>query len=457
MNETFLKLTALAAILCAAVMPAQQASSQDTKTWTLQECLTHALQNNISLKKSKVSEATALTNVKQAKAALLPSLSANMTQTVSYRPFQENESNFVNGSITSSSSNKTTESGSYGINASWNVWDGGANRNTLKQRQRELAASKYQTQVEANTIQEQILQYYIQILYSKDAVKVNKDIFSKDSLTYERGRFMLKNGKMSAAEVKQLEASMSESEYNVVNSQTVVDQYLLELRQILELQPGTEMDIAPLNFGDGKEIPSVPDKLKVYNDALTSRPEIQVSKENILASDLQLKVAKAGYMPSVSLTGGIGDNHMTGSQTNWGKQMKYNLTGSIGVSLSIPIYDNRTTKSAVEKAKYNQLTASLDLQDAQKQLYNSIDKFWQNATSNRQRYIAALSSVKSQEENYNSIAEQFKVGLKTVVDLTTARASLLQAQQEMLESKYTTLLNIGLLDFYDTGTIKQAE
>lgn len=428
-------------------------SAQDTKVWSLQECLNYATENNISVKKSKVNEASAATDLSQAKAALLPSLSASMTHTVNYRPFQETAGNFVNGSITSSSSNKATESGSYGINARWNVWNGGINQNTIKARKSDLAVAKLQTQVEANTIQEQIMQYYVQILYSKEAVKVNKNIYSKDSLTYVRGEEMLKHGKMSHSEVKQLEAAKNESQYNVVNSQTVVDQYLLELRQLLELQPGSSMDISTVSIDNNAALANIPAKLDVYNEALQNRPEILMGKESINASDLQLKIAKAGYMPTVSLTAGIGDNHMTGTQNNFGNQMKYNLTGSVGVTLSIPILDNREAKSAVEKAKYSRTTAELDLQDKQKQLYSSIERYWQNATSNRQRYIAAQSNVNSQEENYNSIAEQFKVGLKNVVELTTARTSLLQAEQEMLESKYTTVLNTQLLKFYSGENI----
>lgn len=428
-------------------------SAQDTKVWSLQECLNYATENNISVKKSKVNEASAATDLSQAKAALLPSLSASMTQSVNYRPFQETAGNFVNGSITSSSSNKATESGSYGINARWNVWNGGINQNTIKARKSDLAVAKLQTQVEANTIQEQIMQYYVQILYSKEAVKVNKNIYSKDSLTYVSGEEMLKHGKMSRSEMKQLEAAKNESQYNVVNSQTVVDQYLLELRQFLELQPGSSMDISTVSIDNNAALANIPAKLDVYNEALQNRPEILMGKESINASDLQLKIAKAGYMPTVSLTAGIGDNHMTGTQNNFGNQMKYNLTGSVGVTLSIPILDNREAKSAVEKAKYSRTTAELDLQDKQKQLYSSIERYWQNATSNRQRYIAAQSNVNSQEENYNSIAEQFKVGLKNVVELTTARTSLLQAEQEMLESKYTTVLNTQLLKFYSGENI----
>ncbi len=440
-------------ILALPMMLAFESFAQSGKTWSLKECLDYALENNISIKKSKVSEASATSDLNKAKAALLPSLSASMTQSVNYRPFQETTGNFVNGSITSSSSNKTTESGSYGINARWNVWNGGVNQNTIKARQSDLNVAKLQTQVEANTIQEQIMQYYVQILYSKEAVKVNENIYSKDSLTYVRGNEMLKNGKMSRSEVKQLEAAMNESKYNVVNSQTVVDQYLLELRQLLELQPGSTMDVASVSVAKEAALSTIPEKLTVYDEALRSRPEIQMGQESINSSALQLKIAKAGYMPTVSLSAGIGDNHMTGTQTDFGKQMKYNLTGSLGVTLSIPILDNREAKSAVEKAKYSKTTAELDLQDKQKQLYSTIERYWQNAVSNQQRYVASLSNVNSQEENYNSIAEQFKVGLKNVVELTTARTSLLEAEQKMLESKYTTLLNMQLLKFYSGETL----
>ena len=414
-----------------------------TKKWTLKECLDYAKANNITVQKSRVSEVSAKTDVLQAKAALRPTLSANMTQMVNYRPLQESMGNFINGNTTSSSGNKVTQSG-----------DGGVTRNTIRLRESDLKTSQLQTETEIKNIEEQIAELYIQILYSKEAIKVNDKIYAKDSLLYVRGESMLKNGKMSRSEVKELEAAMNESKYNVVKSQTVTDGYLLQLRQLLELQPGEKMDVADTKLAEEAALSTIPSKLKVYEDALKYRPEILFGQENINSSALQLKIAKAGFMPQVSLTGGIGDNHMSGTNDNFGKQMKTNLTGSVGVTLSIPIVDGRQTKSAIEKAQYAQTTATLDLQDLQKQLYSKIETYQQNAISNQQRYRSAMSNVSSQEENYNSIAEQFKVGLKSVVEVTTARASLLSAEQEMLESKYSTLLNLAMLNFYSGGQIK---
>lgn len=449
-----MKKTALILTFAITALTVVDTNAQEVKKWSLYDCINYALKNNIQLQKNKISEDVAETELKQAKAALLPGVTGNMTQSLNYRPFQKSANNFVNGSITSSTSNKTTQSGNYGINANWTVWNGGINTNTVKSKQKGVEIARLASLEQANTIQEQITQLYIQILYSVDAVNVDKEILKKDSIAYARGLEMLNVGKMSRSDVKLLEAAVNESRYTVVNALTQVNNYKLQLKQLLELQPGEDMEISPLNStGDVIALP-VPDKMSVYYEALSSRPEILSSKCNIEASELQLKIAKAGYMPQIGLTGGIGDNHMTGTNENFGSQMKYNLSGSVGLTLSIPILDNRQNKSAVEKAQYNRATASLDLSEKQKELYSTIEAYWLNATNNQQRYIAAKSNVDSRRESYDLISEQFRLGLKNIVELTTGRSSLLQAMQDMLESKYTALLNIQLLKFYSGEEIK---
>lgn len=444
----------LTLILVIVTATSTNAMAQNIKKWSLRQCIDYAMDNNIQLQKSKISENVAETELKQAKAGLLPNLSGSMTQSLSYRPFQKSSSNFVNGSITSNSSNKTIQNGSYGINANWTVWNGGINTNSIKSKQKDLEITRLESMQQANSIQEQITQLYVQILYSSDAVKVNKEINKKDSIAYVQGQEMLKAGKLSRSDLQQLKAAVSESGYAVVNSITQVRNYKLQLKQLLELQPGEEFDITPISTDERLVTSIIPDKMDVYSTALASRPEIISGKYNIESSELQLKIAKAGYMPTVSLTGGIGDNHMTGTNENFGNQMKYNLSGSVGLTLSIPIFDNRQTKSAIEKAKYNYANAQLDLTDKEKDLYSAIETYWLNATSNQQRFIAAKSNVESQQENNDLISEQFRLGLKDIVELTTSRSSLLQAKQEMLESKYMTLLNVQLLKFYSGEEIK---
>ena len=138
---------------------------QTNQSWSLKACIEYALKNNLKIQKSRLNESTAQTEVKQAISALFPSLSASMTQSVAYRPFQENSAQFVNGSKTSVSNNKASQSGSYGINASWTIWNGKKNIQTIKSKRLNLQMTELATETETNDIQEQIAQLYIQILY----------------------------------------------------------------------------------------------------------------------------------------------------------------------------------------------------------------------------------------------------------------------------------------------------
>ena len=186
----------------------------------------------------------------------------------------------------------------------------------------------------------------------------------------------------------------------------------------------------------------------VYEQALASRPEIERSRLSIESSNVNLSIAKAGWLPTVNMTGGISTSTNSLSSNGWGNQVKTNVNMSGGVSLSIPIFDGKQTKTNVSKARIQQQQAQLDLQDQQKQLYQTIEGFWLDATSNQQRFRAATASVESAASSYELLQEQFNVGLKNIVELMTGKNSLLQAQQNQLQAKYLTLLNMQMLRFY---------
>lgn len=404
--------------------------------------------HNIQLRRARLNAQSSATDVKEAKAGLLPTLSAAVTQSVQYRPFQEQTGNFVNGSIASSSSHKVTQSGSYGINASWVVWNGGKNRADITDRTYSQQMAELSARQEANSIQEEIAELYVQILYSREAEATNRQLLDADRQLLARGRELLAAGQMAKSDVAQLEAQVSSGEYDVVNSATQTAQYELQLKQLLEL-PGEEvLRIAGTSPDDEAVLAPIPLTAEVYQAALTSRPEIESSALGVEQSDLAVKIAKAGRMPTISLTAGLGDSHMTGTRSDYFTQMKNNFDGSLGVSLSIPIFDGRSTKSAVERAQIGQLTARLDQQDARKQLYSTIETYHQNAVSHQARYRSSVSAVKSYETSYELMSEQFRLGKTNIAELLNSRSQLLSARQEMLQNKYTALLNIALLNFY---------
>ena len=159
-------------------------------------------------------------------------------------------------------------------------------------------------------------------------------------------------------------------------------------------------------------------------------------------------MARAGYIPSLNLSAGIGTTNTNGNDFTFGEQIKQNWNNSVGLSISIPIFNNRQTKSAVQKARLQKMSSELDLLDTQKTLYKTIESLWLDANSAQQQYAAATEKLKSVQASYDLVQAQFNVGMKNTVELLTEKNNLLAAQQEMLQAKYMAVLSIQLLRFY---------
>ncbi len=448
-----MKKTLICSLAAAMALTFAPMSAQAQQAWSLQDCISYALANNIQLKKNAAATQTADVELKRTKAAWLPSLNASTTQGVTYRPFQDTGSSIVNGGITQSAADKATQSGSYGVNASWTVWDGGQRTLNIQNAELSRSMTELDAQTTANSLQEQITQLYVQILYTQEAARVNQQLLAQDSVVYERGRQMVAQGQMSRADLAQLSAQVSAGRYDVVNTEMQITSLKTQLKQLLELDPTADIDIAQTPVTDAQVLTSIPSKIDVYQQALESRPEMQRARLASEQSVVNTKIAKAGWSPSVSLTGGLGDSHLTGTSTDYFKQMKQNFNASLGVSVTIPILDNRQTKSAVEKARIAEVTSQLDELDTQKTLFSQIESYWTQATTSQAKFRAAQSNVESMTESYDLLQEQFRLGLKNIADLLSSRGNLLTAQQTMLQDKYTTVLNRSLLEFYSDGQI----
>ena len=424
------------------------------RQWTLQQCIDYAMQNNITLKKSRLSQQSATEDVQSSKAQLLPSLSASTNQSLGYRPWQDTGTTTVTNGQVNTKVNKTYYNGNYGVNASWTVWNGNKNRNTVKLNQLSEQQAELSTQETANSIQEKIAQLYVQLLYLTEAISVNEASLETSRATEERGRQMLEVGKMSKADVAQLSAQRATDEYNLVEAKTQLANYRMQLKQLLEITGEEQFDIVVPETTEAQALAEIPGLQSVYEKALATRPEIANAQLAIKSSDVSLAIAKAGKMPTVSMTGGLGTSTNSLSNNNWGNQLKYNFDGSLGASLSIPLFDQRQTRTNVNKARLQQEQALLDLQDQQKQLYQTIEGFWLDAQTNQQKFRAAKQTVESEQQSYDLLQEQFRLGLKNIVELMTGKDKLLTAQQNQLQSKYMTILNLQMLKFYQ-GEIKK--
>ena len=439
-------------LLLVALLSALGVAAQ--KQWTLQECVDYAMEHNITLQKSRLQLQTAAEEVKGSRAALLPSLSASTNHSVGYTPWQDSGTTTVTNGTVNTKVDKGYYNGSYGLNASWTVWNGNRNRNNIQiselaERQAELSIA-----ASANTIQERIAQLYVQILYLNEAIKVNESSLETSKRNEQRGQEMVKVGKMSKADLAQLTAQRATDEYAIVEAQSQLASYKLQLKQLLEL-PGTEQfDIAVPSTTDEMALAAIPPLQAVYDQALATRPEIENARLSIESSKLNIDIAKAGALPNISLSGGVSTGTNSRAANGWGTQMKSNLSTTAGVTVSIPIYDQRQTKTAVSKARLQQQQAELDLLDQQKQLYQTIEGYWLDATTNQQKFKAATANVESEEQSYYLLSEQFRLGLKNIIELMTGKDKLLSAQQNKLQSKYMTILNRQMLNFYQGETIK---
>lgn len=435
---------------CACLFPSlMSAQSKHTNNcWSLNACIDYALEHNVGIAKNRQAEASAAVSLAEAKAGRLPSLSGSLSQGLTYRPFQETGGNYVNGGIATSAADKAMQSGSYGVNAQWVVWNGGKTQMAITDADYDTQMAAFDTQTSANTIKEQIAQLYVQILYMQEAERVNRTLLEQDSIICERGKVMVETGSLAQADLAQLLAQVSQGRYDVVNVGTQIAEAKMQLKQLMELPAATPFDIEPISVTDSRVMADIPALETIYAAALDVRPEVKRSLLAIEQSELETKMAKSGYMPTVSLTGSVGDSHITGSGRNYWNQMKNNFNTQLGVSVSIPILDNRKTKSAVERAKVAETTARLDLQDTQKQLHQTIETYWLNAVNSRAKYVAGKSNVEALETSYELMNEQFSLGLKNIAELLNSRSGLLSAQQTMLQDKYTALLNRHLLTFY---------
>ena len=446
-NQTNTQMTkkttwALCLFLCASSSYGQQ------HNWTLQDCINYATDHSIEILKSKAQTDIATENVKRQKANWLPTLSANSSQSLTYRPFQEGATGFVNGNAMSSSSKKTSYNGSYGINAYWTVFNGNQTNNNIKIAKLQSEESELKTLTSINTIKEQIVQLYINIMYTREALEVNKELLKQDSVLYKRGQELLSQGQIAKYELLELQAAVANGKYDIVNSATQIDQYLLQLKQLMSLPSEEHFDIANITLDDAHTLAAVPETQTVYSSALKQRPEIKAADLSIKEAELNYKVAKAGFLPTISLSAGFGDNHSSGSNKDWFEQMKRNLDGSIGVTISVPILDGRSNKTNTRKARIEQTIATLDKEDASRDLYYSIANYRLNAYNNQQKYIAGTEKLNYNQENYNAIYTKAQIGTMNIVETLNARTSLLNAKQDVLQSKYLTAYNRSMLNFY---------
>ncbi|MBP7368213.1 MAG: TolC family protein [Paludibacteraceae bacterium] len=404
--------------------------------WDLQTCIDYALANNIQVKQAEASKKGSQVDTKLAKAALLPTVSASINQNLSNYPFPDDNS----------SSNSAT--GSYGINASWQIFDGGARKTGIKQADINAEIAQLNIEESKNNIKLSIIQNYLQILYANEAVKTYENAVKLSEAQLESNKEKLNTGTATKSDVAQWVSQHASDQYQLTNAQVSLANYKLQLKQLLELDTLETMDIVITEPGEEEVMAVIPDKNIILQTAMSFMPQVKSSKLDTEYSTLSIAKAKAGYLPKISLQATTATGNLYNSSYNFTTQFKNNWNNAIGISVSIPILSNREVKSAVEKAQISVETSKLNEINIRKELNANIETAYLNAINSQSQYVAAKEKVNSSKESYNVLEEQFSLGLRNTIELLTGENTLIEAQHQLLQAKYMALLSLKVLEYY---------
>ena len=426
---------------------AQTSDSLMTKpaAWTLEDCIRWAKQENISVKRGRVSVEQQRIAIEEARSNRLPTVSFSTSKGVSYQPFRANSLS-VNGSQVTTNVHKAGYSGNYGLSASMPLYDGGQIKNNIKLQELNSQIAELAVHQTLLSIEENTTKLYVQILYAQESLKMDDEQIALAQQQLDRAKALFKAGMLNKADVSQMESQLANDQYQKVADETSLADYKLQLKQIMELDGDYDLVLADPVLASEVLAP-LPSKVDVYQSALTYRPEIRSSQLAIDRSDLDVKIAEAQGKPSINANAGINTSNNTGGG-NMFTQLKDQWNNSLGVSLNLPVWDHGKTKNAVARAKLERETAELDLIDTQKSLWKTIENYWLQAYSSQQRYIAAKAKADAARTSYELTSEQFRLGLKNIIELTTDKTTYSASQQQMLQAKYMALLNIAMLHYY---------
>ncbi len=410
-------------------------AQEESQKWTLRSCLDYAIENNIQLKKNRVNELSGLEDTERAKAQLFPSLSASVTQGYVNYPSSDVDKN-------------NSYSGNYSINANWTVFDGGQRNKAIKQQKLQNEMDKLSTEQGEDDIQIAIVQTYMQVLYAMESVRINENTVETSKAQRDRAEELYKAGSISLVDFSQLESQYSTDKHQLVVAQTSLDNYKLQLKQLLELDITQDIELSLSDIEETWVLAPLPDKQVIYTTSLAVMPQIKSSELSLENAELEKQKAKASYWPTVSMNAGVGTGHLSGTNYSFGNKIWNNFNESFGITIKIPIFTNRENKTAYNKAKLAITTSQLELINSQKELLKTVEGIYLDATSAQSQYLSAKERLSYVQQSFKLTEEQFFLGMKNTLEMLTEKNNLLSAQQEVLQSKYMAIMSIQLLNIY---------
>ena len=412
--------------------------------WTLRECCDYAVAHSITIKQQENQCRQQELQLSTSKNSRLPDLSASVGQNFSFGRGLTEANTY---------SNTNTSSTSFSLGTSVPLFTGFQIPNQIKLNQLNLEAATADLEKAKNDIQTQVAKAYVQILYDMEIADVARRQVAIDSMQVVRLQALVDNGKASGAELSQQQASLASSRLTATQAENTQRLAVLTLTQLLELPtPDGFSVVRPvLNEELKMKNQGCPSPDAIYAEALGVKPEILAQQLRLRATDHSIKIAQAGYMPTLSLSGGLGSNYYTTSGFNadgFGTQLKNNFSQYIGLNLSIPIFNRFQTRNSVRNARIEQQNQQLALDKTKKTLYNEIQQVYYNTLNAQEKEKSSAEAVHSSNDAFQLMQAKYENGKATITEFNEAKNTYLRAESDYVQARYELLYQFALVQFY---------
>ena len=415
--------------------------SLSAKEWTLQECIDHALANNLTVLQRTNEVTLAENELTSARDAVLPTLSAQGQQSWSF-----------GRGLTASNTYADRNTMNFGVNLGLNLplFQGLQAVRQISYQRTYLSAMLENLESAKDDIALQIMAQYLQVLYSQEMAEIARSQADLTAEELKRREALLEVGRIPEADLLDAQAQDAQARMQYVTAQNDSRMALLNLSQLLRLESCEDFSIVRPD----EPLPELRDPRQVYDAAMDINHSVQAGRLQIDAAGKQIKVVETGWIPKLSLSAGLGSNYynINGMPNDkFSEQFRHNFAQHIGLNLSIPIFDAFQTRNSVRRAKVNQLNSRLNFETASDNLYKSIQQSYYQAVGARERFNAADVAVLSSKSALDAVQEKYGLGRATSVEFDNAKNQYVKALSERTQAKFELLLRARILDFYAAG------
>lgn len=447
--------------------------AQETTPWSLEDCVNHALENNLRIQQQKLNVDVARENLRQTRANRYPSLNANASHNYNYGRSLD--------PITNEFSTERLQTNNFSLSSGVTLFSGFQISNSVRRDEHELQASSYDVEAMENDIALAVASAYLQILFSKEMLEMARNQLEITREQVERTALLVEAGTQPRGGLLTIQAQAASEEMQVVNAENQLSTAYLDLIQLLDLREDTDFEIVAPDIDVEYEETVDYSPLQLYDTAVQIQPGVRSADLSVSSAEKGYDIARGGRYPVLSLGGSFGTGYSEGrleiaevieadpqmiGQTASGEgvfapsfnyetqvipfrdQLEENLNRSIGLSLRIPIFNNYQTRSGIGRSKIALENAKLQRQIVRDQLFKTIQQAHQDAHAALQSYRATEKNLEALEESFRYMEQRFNVGMVNITEYNDSKNRLAAAESELLQAKYEYVFRVQILDFY---------